>query len=63
MSRLVLCVPNFSEGRDKGKVDAIVQSARAVAGVRVLDVETDADHHRCVLSFVAPAEAALGAPL
>jgi glutamate formiminotransferase len=58
MSRLVLCVPNFSEGRDKGKVDAIVQCARAVAGVRVLDVETDPDHNRCVLSFVAPAEAA-----
>ncbi|TBR21109.1 glutamate formimidoyltransferase [bacterium] len=61
MSRLVLCVPNFSEGRDKGKVDTIVQAARAVPGVRVLDVETDPDHNRCVLSFVAPAEAALEA--
>ncbi len=61
MSRLVLCVPNFSEGRDKAKVEAIVNAARSVAGVRVLDVETDPDHNRCVLSFVAPAEAALEA--
>lgn len=61
MSKLVLCVPNFSEGRDKGRIDAIVQAARAVPGVRVLDVETDADHNRCVLSFVAPPEAAVEA--
>lgn len=56
MSKLIECVPNFSEGRDKGKVDAIVAAARSVPGVRVLDVEMDADHHRSVLSFVAPPE-------
>ncbi|MDE2292596.1 MAG: glutamate formimidoyltransferase, partial [Elusimicrobia bacterium] len=61
MSRLVLCVPNFSEGRDKARVEAIVAAARGVPGVRVLDVETDSDHNRCVLSFIAPAEAALEA--
>jgi len=59
--KLVECVPNFSEGRDKAKVEAIVSAVREVAGVRVLDVETDADHHRCVLSFVAPPEAAVEA--
>ena len=59
--KLVECVPNFSEGRDKAKVEAIVSAARAVAGVRILDVETDSDHHRCVLSFVAPPEAAVEA--
>lgn len=48
---LVECVPNFSEGRDKAKVDAVVAAAKA-AGATILDVETDADHNRCVLSFV-----------
>lgn len=58
---LVECVPNFSEGRDKSKVEAIVSSARSVPGVVILDVEMDADHNRSVLSFVAPAEAAVEA--
>jgi len=61
MIALVECVPNFSEGRDKAKVEAIVAAAKAVAGVTILDVETDADHNRCVLSFVAPPQAAIEA--
>ena len=61
MSVLVECVPNFSEGRDKGKVEAIVAAARNVPGVTVLDVELDSDHHRCVLSFVGAQEAVLEA--
>lgn len=55
MSRLVECVPNFSEGRDKAKVQAVVDAAKS-AGATILDVETDADHHRCVLSFVGVPE-------
>ena len=61
MSRLVECVPNFSEGRDRAKTEAIVAAARGVDGVRVLDVELDPDHNRMVLSFVAPPEAAVEA--
>ncbi|MBI4375371.1 MAG: glutamate formimidoyltransferase, partial [Elusimicrobia bacterium] len=61
MSALVECVPNFSEGKDKSKVENVVSAARAVPGVKILDVETDGDHNRCVLSFVAPPEAALEA--
>lgn len=53
--KLVECVPNFSEGRDKAKVQQVVDAAKA-AGVTILDVETDADHHRCVLSFVGSPE-------
>jgi len=60
MSKLVECVPNFSEGRDKSKVAAIVDAAKS-AGVTILDVETDADHHRCVLSFVGAPDACLEA--
>lgn len=63
MRRLVECVPNFSEGRDAAKVDALVEAMRAVAGVTVLDREMDADHNRCVITLAgepdAVAEAAL----
>lgn len=49
---LIECIPNFSEGRDRAVVDAIADAVRSVAGVALLDVEMDADHHRSVLTFV-----------
>jgi glutamate formiminotransferase len=59
---LVECVPNFSEGRRKEVVDAIAAAVAAVPGVRLLDQEMDADHNRCVLTFVGdPAGVAEGA--
>lgn len=58
--KLVECVPNFSEGRDKDKVRQVVDAAKS-AGVTILDVETDADHHRCVLSFVGAPDACVEA--
>ena len=61
MSKLVECVPNFSEGRDEAKINAIVDCARAVPGVIILDVEKDADHNRTVLTFIAPVETAVEA--
>ena len=53
---LVECVPNFSEGRDPAKVDAIVQ-AMNIPGVYLLDREMDADHNRCVITLVGDREA------
>jgi len=52
--QLVECVPNFSEGRDAAKMDAIVQSIVSVPEVVLLDRESDADHNRSVLTFVGP---------
>ena len=52
--QLVECVPNFSEGRDAAKMDAIVRSIVAVPEVVLLDRESDADHNRSVLTFVGP---------
>src|SRR6185369_8432441 len=52
--QLVECVPNFSEGRDPAKIDAIVASILAVPDVALLDRESDADHNRSVLTFVGP---------
>src|SRR5947199_2580471 len=56
MQTLVECVPNFSEGRDKSKVDAIV-AAMKIDGVFLLDREMDADHNRCVITLVGEREA------
>jgi glutamate formiminotransferase len=53
---LVECVPNFSEGRDAAKVDAIVEAMR-LPGVYLLDREMDADHNRCVVTLVGEREA------
>jgi len=51
MPALVECVPNFSEGRDKTRVDAILEAMK-MDGVYLLDREMDADHHRCVITLV-----------
>ena len=59
MSTLVECVPNFSEGRDKAKVDAIVEAMK-MDGVYLLDREMDADHNRCVITLVGRAGADSG---
>ncbi len=56
MSTIVECVPNFSEGRDKSKVDAIVAAMR-LDGVYLLDREMDADHNRCVITLAGEREA------
>src|SRR5712672_1791670 len=55
MSTLVECVPNFSEGCDEAKVDAIVDAMK-VDGVFLLDREMDADHNRCVVTLVGERE-------
>ncbi|HVH71716.1 MAG TPA: glutamate formimidoyltransferase, partial [Candidatus Dormibacteraeota bacterium] len=51
MKRLIECVPNYSEGRDTAKVDAIVAATSSVPGVYVLDREMDADHNRSVITL------------
>jgi glutamate formiminotransferase len=51
MPALVECVPNFSEGRDKSRVDAIIEAMK-MDGVYLLDREMDADHNRCVITLV-----------
>jgi glutamate formiminotransferase/formiminotetrahydrofolate cyclodeaminase len=56
MSTLVECVPNFSEGRDKSKVDAIIEAMK-MPGVYLLDREMDTDHNRCVITLVGDREA------
>lgn len=63
MQRLVECVPNFSEGRRPEVLEAIADALRAHAHVRLLDIESDADHNRSVFTLVAPPEAMVPAML
>jgi glutamate formiminotransferase/formiminotetrahydrofolate cyclodeaminase len=58
MARLVECVPNFSEGRDRGVIDAIAQALGSVSGVKLLDVDPGADTNRTVYTLVGPPEGA-----
>jgi len=57
MNRLIECVPNFSEGRDTTKVDAIIRAMMSVPGVYLLDREMDADHNRCVVTLAGDPDA------
>ncbi|HKW34071.1 MAG TPA: glutamate formimidoyltransferase [Candidatus Acidoferrum sp.] len=63
MKRLIECVPNFSEGRESAKVDAIVGAISSVPGVYVLDREMDADHNRSVITLAGEPEAVAEAAL
>jgi glutamate formiminotransferase len=55
---VVECVPNFSEGRDGRRVEAIVGAMR-VDGVRLLDWSMDADHNRSMVTIAGEASAVL----
>ncbi|HKQ62909.1 MAG TPA: glutamate formimidoyltransferase, partial [Candidatus Polarisedimenticolaceae bacterium] len=59
--KLVECVPNFSEGRDRATIDAITREISAVAGAKLLDVDPGAATHRTVVTFVGPPDAVLEA--
>ena len=57
MNRIMECVPNFSEGRDKAKVEQIADAFRGREGVKLLDYSSDADHNRSVITVVGEPEA------
>lgn len=57
MNRIMECVPNFSEGRDKSKVEQIADLFRGKEGVKLLDYSSDADHNRSVITVAGEPEA------
>ncbi|MBT3519064.1 MAG: glutamate formimidoyltransferase [Candidatus Marinimicrobia bacterium] len=57
MNKLIECVPNFSEGRDKSKIDNIVKQMSDVPGITVLDVDPGQDTNRTVVTIVGAPEA------
>ena len=62
MAVLIECVPNFSEGRDRARLDAITGAMKR-DGVYLLDCEMDADHNRSVVTLVGEREPLLAAVL
>lgn len=57
MKKTVECVPNFSEGRRKEVIEAIVNAVKGQKGVKVLDYSADGDHNRMVVSFIGTPKA------
>ena len=54
--KLVECVPNFSEGRDKNKIQAIVREIETSKGVKLLDVDAGESTNRTVVTFIGSPE-------
>jgi glutamate formiminotransferase/formiminotetrahydrofolate cyclodeaminase len=57
MKRLVECVPNFSEGRDREVIEAIAEAIRGAPGCSLLDVDPGRSTNRTVYTFVGDPEA------
>ncbi len=55
-TRLIECVPNFSEGRDRAVIDAITDAITSVSKVRLLDVDPGEATNRTVVTFVGEPE-------
>lgn len=55
--KLIECVPNISEGRDRAKIDAIASVVETVEGVRLLDIDPGKATNRTVITFVGEPEA------
>ena len=56
MNKIMECVPNFSEGRDKEKIEQIADAFRGKEGVKLLDYSSDVDHNRSVITVVGEPE-------
>ena len=63
MEKIVECVPNFSEGRDKSVINAISAAVESVKDVKLLNVDPGEDFNRTVYTFVGEPEAVLEAAL
>jgi glutamate formiminotransferase / formiminotetrahydrofolate cyclodeaminase len=57
MDKLIECVPNISEGRDRGVIDAVTSVVGEVDGVRLLDVDPGAETNRTVITFIGTPDA------
>lgn len=56
MNKVVECVPNFSEGRDKAVIEKLADAIRSVEGAELLDVDPGADTNRTVFTIVGAPE-------
>lgn len=56
MAKLIECVPNFSEGRNREIIETVIDEVRRAEGVKLLDYSSDADHNRTVVTMVGSPE-------
>lgn len=56
MRKLMECVPNFSEGSDQAIIEQIIDEARKIEGIIILDYAPDKDHNRTVLTMIGSPE-------
>ena len=56
MKRIIECVPNYSEGRNRAVIDRIVEAIKEVEGVTLLDVDPGEATNRTVVTFVGEPE-------
>lgn len=61
MERIVECVPNISEGRNREVIEAVANEVRSTPNVTLLDCESDANHNRSVITFIGEPEAVVEA--
>ena len=59
--KILMCIPNISEGRNREVVEQVAAEIRAVTGVKLLDYSSDADHNRSVLTYLGESEPVLAA--
>jgi glutamate formiminotransferase/formiminotetrahydrofolate cyclodeaminase len=57
VEQIVECIPNFSEGRRQEVIEQIVVAMEGVSGTQVLDVQSDLDHNRSVVTMIGEAAA------
>jgi glutamate formiminotransferase / formiminotetrahydrofolate cyclodeaminase len=63
MRKIVECIPNFSEGRRPEIIEQIIKAIQQVKGAVLLDYESDPNHNRSVVTFVAPPEVVVDAAI
>ena len=57
MKKIIECVPNFSEGRDPGRIDKIVEPFRGKTDVKLLNYQHDENHNRMVVTVIGEPDA------
>jgi len=52
MAKIIEIIPNFSEGRDPDVINSLVDTAKSVSGVTLLDYSSDVNHNRSVFTLI-----------
>jgi glutamate formiminotransferase len=59
--KILMCIPNISEGKNPEIVERVVDELRGTEGVKILDYSSDPDHNRSVLTYLGEPEPVLEA--